>query len=130
MYKVFVNDKVIYFTNDLEDCDPLSKGLTLTFFSEKITGYCRKGDFRLYPALKKTFAGVSGKPGQFDKMEGDIHKLKAVICYFFYSNKAAINSATQAGLSCPLISMVHIKVTLNPLLEISSMSLTIEIILN
>ncbi len=32
----------------------------------------------LYPALKKIFAGVSGKPGQFDKLEGDIHKLKAV----------------------------------------------------
>ncbi len=32
----------------------------------------------LYPALKKVFAGVSGKPGQFDKLEGDIHKLKAV----------------------------------------------------
>ncbi len=32
----------------------------------------------LYPALKKTFTGVSGKPGQYDKLEGDIHKLKTV----------------------------------------------------
>jgi len=39
MYKVFVNDKVIYFTNNIENCDQLSKGLTLTFFSEKITSY-------------------------------------------------------------------------------------------
>ena len=39
MYKVFVNDKVIYFTNNVENCDQLSKGLTLTFFSEKITSY-------------------------------------------------------------------------------------------
>jgi 8-oxo-dGTP pyrophosphatase MutT (NUDIX family) len=39
MYKVFVNDKVIYFTNNVENCGQLTKGLTLTFFSEKITSY-------------------------------------------------------------------------------------------
>lgn len=38
----------------------------------------------------------------------------------FYSKKAAINSATQAGFSCPLISTTQEKVTLKPLLEISS----------
>jgi len=32
----------------------------------------------LFPALKKVFAGVSGKPGQYDKLEGDMHRLKAV----------------------------------------------------
>ncbi|MCG3167193.1 MAG: UvrABC system protein A [Bacteroidia bacterium] len=32
----------------------------------------------LYPALKKIFAGVAGKSGQFDKLEGDVHKIKAV----------------------------------------------------
>ena len=39
MYKVFVNDKVIYFTNNVEDCNQLSKGLTLTFFSDHITSF-------------------------------------------------------------------------------------------
>jgi ADP-ribose pyrophosphatase YjhB (NUDIX family) len=39
MYKVFVNDKVIYFTNNVEKCGQLSKGLTLTFFSKKITSF-------------------------------------------------------------------------------------------
>ena len=39
MYKVFVNDKVIYFTNDEGNCRQLTKGLTLQFFSEKITAF-------------------------------------------------------------------------------------------
>ena len=30
---------------------------------------------------------------------------------FFYSKSAATNSATHAGFSCPLISMVQLKVT-------------------
>ena len=39
MYKVFVDDKVIYFTDNLGDCGSLSKGLTISYFSEKITSF-------------------------------------------------------------------------------------------
>lgn len=42
----------------------------------------------------------------------------------FYSKKAAINSATQAGFSCPLMAIVQEKVTLSPLLAIASISFT------
>ena len=43
---------------------------------------------------------------------------------FNYSYKAAINSATQAGFSCPSISIKQEKVTFIPLLFNSSISLT------
>jgi ADP-ribose pyrophosphatase YjhB (NUDIX family) len=39
MYKVFVNEKVIYFTNNPENCNQFSKGLTLTFFTLDITPF-------------------------------------------------------------------------------------------
>ncbi len=39
MYTVFVNDVVIYFTNNIEKSIPLENGLTLTFFSEEITPF-------------------------------------------------------------------------------------------
>jgi 8-oxo-dGTP pyrophosphatase MutT (NUDIX family) len=39
MYTVFVNDKVIYFTNNIEKYDQRSNVLTLTYFSQKITAY-------------------------------------------------------------------------------------------
>ncbi len=39
MYKVFVNDKVIYFTNNSENCNQFSKGLTLAFFTLETTPF-------------------------------------------------------------------------------------------
>ena len=36
MYTVFVNDKLIYFTNNVDKPNPLGYGLTLTFFSKEI----------------------------------------------------------------------------------------------
>ena len=39
MYKVFVENKVIYFTDDEGNCNQLSKGVTITFFSEEITSF-------------------------------------------------------------------------------------------
>jgi len=39
MYKVFVDEKVIYFTDNLGGCGSLSKGLTISYFSEKITSF-------------------------------------------------------------------------------------------
>lgn len=39
MYKVFVNDRVIYFTNNLENYNQFSKGLILSFFSSDITPF-------------------------------------------------------------------------------------------
>jgi 8-oxo-dGTP pyrophosphatase MutT (NUDIX family) len=37
MYQVFVNDKVIYFTNNVDTSNQLSKCLTLPFFSKEIS---------------------------------------------------------------------------------------------
>lgn len=37
MYKVFINDKIICFTNNVENCDPFSYGLVLNFFSSEYT---------------------------------------------------------------------------------------------
>ena len=37
MYTVFVNDKVIYFTNNVEKTNHAGNGITLTFFSQEIT---------------------------------------------------------------------------------------------
>lgn len=37
MYTVFVNDKVIYFTNNVEKSNRSENGITFTFFSEEIT---------------------------------------------------------------------------------------------
>ncbi len=39
MYKVFVNEKVIYFTNNAENFNQFSKGLTLSFFYSTITPF-------------------------------------------------------------------------------------------
>lgn len=39
MYKVFVNEKVICFTNNQENCNQLSNQIVLTFFSETITPF-------------------------------------------------------------------------------------------
>lgn len=37
MYKVFINDKEICFTNNVESCNPFSNGLVLNFFTPDIT---------------------------------------------------------------------------------------------
>ena len=39
MYKVFINDKIICFTNNVENCGQFSNGLVLNFFSSKITPF-------------------------------------------------------------------------------------------
>ena len=39
MYKVFINDKEICFTNNAENCNPLSERLFLNFFSLEITPF-------------------------------------------------------------------------------------------
>jgi len=39
MYKVFVNEKVICFTNNQENCNQFSNQLVLTFFLENITSF-------------------------------------------------------------------------------------------
>jgi len=66
----------------------------------------------------------------FEKMCSRWHfKLKNAVA-LFYSNNAAINSATQAGFAAFLISMVQEKVTLIPLLSKSSIFLTVVCILN
>ncbi|PCJ25175.1 MAG: NUDIX hydrolase [Flavobacteriales bacterium] len=39
MYKVFINDKVICFTKNVENVNPFSNGLVLNFFSLSITSF-------------------------------------------------------------------------------------------
>lgn len=39
MYKVFINDKIICFTNTSENCNSFSKGLVLNFFSAEIASF-------------------------------------------------------------------------------------------
>ena len=39
MYKVFINDKAIYFTNNEENCANFSNGLVLNFFTSSITPF-------------------------------------------------------------------------------------------
>ena len=39
MYKVFINDRVIYFTNNEENCANFSNGLVLNFFTSSITPF-------------------------------------------------------------------------------------------
>lgn len=39
MYKVFINDRVICFTNNAESCDQFSHGLVLNFYSPIITPF-------------------------------------------------------------------------------------------
>ena len=39
MYKVFINDKIICFTNDVKNCNQFSNGLVLNFFTVDITPF-------------------------------------------------------------------------------------------
>ena len=39
MYKVFINDKVICFTNNIQNCNPFTNGLVLNFFLPNITPF-------------------------------------------------------------------------------------------